>query len=37
MLDRSSLLLQGRREELLSGCNVNDRRYRFPADVSADS
>ncbi|KAL0765279.1 hypothetical protein CaCOL14_012028 [Colletotrichum acutatum] len=26
MLDRSSLLLQGRREELLSGCNVNDRR-----------
>ncbi|KXH29533.1 hypothetical protein CSIM01_06266 [Colletotrichum simmondsii] len=26
LLDRSSLLLQGRREELLSGCNVNDRR-----------
>ncbi|KAI3531936.1 hypothetical protein CSPX01_13800 [Colletotrichum filicis] len=26
-LDRSSLLLQGRREELLSGCNVSDRSY----------
>ncbi|KAK1676302.1 hypothetical protein BDP55DRAFT_581499 [Colletotrichum godetiae] len=26
LLDRSSLLLQGRREELLSGCNSNDRR-----------
>ncbi|OHE95975.1 hypothetical protein CORC01_08668 [Colletotrichum orchidophilum] len=26
LLDRASLLLQGRREELLSGCNVDDRR-----------